>query len=133
MLYDVTVLSIRPGGTPKSLPLLNEWITGNKGRGELLACWYTDIGALNRVLLIRGYADETSLGADRAALAPREDRFGVGDALTGVETETYVSFPFIEPIKAGSYGPVYEVRTYLLKPGDWRGPWRPGAKRLPNA
>ena len=53
VLYDVTILSIRPAGTPKSLSLLNDWITANKGRGEFLACWYTEIGALNRVLLIR--------------------------------------------------------------------------------
>jgi hypothetical protein len=132
MLYDVTILSIRPGGTPKSLALLSDWITANKGRGELLACWYTEIGALNRVLVIRGYADEASLGADRAALATREDRFGVGDLLIGVETDTYVAFPFIEPIKAGSYGPVYEVRTYLLKPGGLAGTMEAWRKSVPE-
>jgi len=121
MLYDVTILTIRPGGTPKSLALLNDWIAANKGTGELLACWSAEIGALNRVLLIRGYADEASLGAERAALGAREDRFGVGDLLTGVETDTYVPFDFIEPIKPGAYGPVYEVRTYLLKPGGLPG------------
>jgi hypothetical protein len=41
VLYDVTILSIRPAGTPKSLSLLNDWITANKGRGKFLACWYT--------------------------------------------------------------------------------------------
>ena len=35
MLYDVTILGIRPGSTPKSLPLLNEWIAANKGRYNL--------------------------------------------------------------------------------------------------
>jgi hypothetical protein len=132
MLYDVTILAIRPGGTPKSLPQLNAWITANKGRGELLACWYTEIGTLNRVLVIRGYEDEASLGADRAALAAREDCFGVGDLLSGVETDTYVSFPFIEPIKAGSYGPVYEVRTYLLKPGGLAGTMEAWRKSVPE-
>ena len=132
MLYDVTILAIRPGGTPKSLPQLNAWITANKGRGELLACWYTEIGALNRVLVIRGYADEASLGADRAALAAREDCFGLGDLLSGVETDTYVALPFIEPIKAGSYGPVYEVRTYLLKPGGLAGTMEAWRKSIPE-
>jgi len=132
MLYDITILSIRPGGTLKSLPLLNDWLAANKGRGELFACWYTEIGALNRVLMIRGYADDASLGADRAALATREDRFGVGDLLTGVETDAYVSFPFIEPIKPGSYGPVYEVRTYLLKPGGLPGTMEAWRKSIPE-
>jgi NIPSNAP len=128
MLYDVTILTIRPGATPKSLPALGEWIAANKGRGELLACWYSEIGALNRVLLIRRYGDDASLGADRAGLTAGEDRFGVGEALTGVESDTYVSFPCMDPIEPGAYGPVYEVRTYLLKPDGlagtidaWRG------------
>ena len=30
MLYDITILGIRPGGTPKSLPLLNDWLAANK-------------------------------------------------------------------------------------------------------
>jgi hypothetical protein len=132
MLYDVRILSIRPGGTPKSLGLLNDWIATNKGRGELLACWYTEIGALNRVLLIHGYRDEASLGADRAGLAAGEDRLGLGDLLTGVETDTYVSFPFIEPIKVGTYGPIYEVRTYLLKPGGLAGTMEAWRKSLPE-
>jgi len=132
MLYDVTILTTRPGGTPKSLPLLNDWIAANKGRGALLACWYAEIGALNRVLLIRGYEDEASLAADRAALAAREDRFGLGDLLTGVETDTYLSFPFIEEIKAGAYGPIYEVRTYLLKPGGLAGTMEAWNKSVPE-
>jgi hypothetical protein len=132
MLYDVTILSIRPGGTPKSLPLLNDWIGANKGRGALLACWYADIGALNRVLLIRGYEDEASVGADRAALAIREDRFGLGELLTGVDADTYVPFSFIEPIKPGAHGPLYEVRTYLLRPGGLAGTVEAWRKALPE-
>jgi NIPSNAP protein len=132
MLYDVTILGIRPAGTPKTLPLLNEWIMANKGRGELLACWYTEIGALNRVLIIRGYADEASLGADRTALADREDRYGIGELLTAAESDTYLAFDFIEPMKPGSYGPVYEVRTYLLKPGGLAGTREAWRKSIPE-
>src|SRR5438067_6942717 len=132
VLYDVTILSIRPASTPKSLSLLTDWITANKGRGEFLACWYTEIGALNRVLLIRGYADEASLGADRTALVAREDCYGIGDLLTGVESDTYVPFPFIDPIQPGAYGPVYEVRTYLLKPGGLAGTIEAWRKSVPE-
>jgi hypothetical protein len=85
------------------------------------------------VLLIRGYADEASLGADRTALVAREDCYGIGDLLTGVESDTYVPFPFIDPIQPGAYGPVYEVRTYLLTPGGLAATMKPGANRCPNA
>ena len=132
MLYDVTILGMRPGAMAKSLPLLNDWLAANKGRGELLTCWYTEIGALNRVLLIRAYEDEARLGADRAALAVREDRYGVGDHLIGVDADTYVPFSFIEPMKPGTYGPVYEVRTYLLRPGGLAGTIEAWRKAFPE-
>ena len=82
--------------------------------------------------MIRRYEDEASLGAERAELAAREDRLGLGDLLTGVETDTYVSFPFIEPIKPGTYGPVYEVRTYLLKPGALAATMEAWRKSIPE-
>jgi len=31
--------------------------------------------------------------------------------------DTYVSFDFIAPLRPGQFGPCYEVRTYMLKPG----------------
>jgi hypothetical protein len=119
MPYDVTLLSLRPGATSKALPLIGEWLAAHKGRGELLACWYAEIGALNRVLLIRGYQDEASLAADRNWAGG--ETFGLGELLVGSESDTYVSFPFLEPIKPGAYGPFYEVRTYLLKPDGLTG------------
>jgi hypothetical protein len=121
MPYDVTMLTIRPGGTPKALPLIGDWLAANKGRGELLACWYAEIGALNRVLVMRGYRDEASLAADRSALPAGDDRLGLGDLLVGAESDAYVPFPFMEPIKPGAHGPFYEVRTYLLKPDGLAG------------
>ena len=30
--------------------------------------------------------------------------------------DTFVMFPFFQPMKAGQYGPIFEVRTYRLKP-----------------
>ena len=33
-----------------------------------------------------------------------------------MSTDTFVQFPFIPQIKPGQYGPIFEVRTYQLKP-----------------
>src|SRR5438034_1115817 len=108
MPYDVTLLSLRPGATSKALPLIGEWLAAHKGRGELLACWYAEIGALNRVLLIRGYQDEASLAADRNWAGG--ESFGLGELLVGSESDTYVSFPFVEPIKPGARAERSEAR-----------------------
>ena len=33
-----------------------------------------------------------------------------------MSSDTFVQFPFLPAIKPGQYGPIFEVRTYLLKP-----------------
>ena len=50
--------------------------------------------------------------------------------------DTYASFPFMQAMQAGQYGPVFEVRTYVLKPDGvaatielWRQ-WVPGRTTL---
>ena len=56
MHYDVTIITVRPGTHLKALARLKETFPSSAG-GELLACWYSDIGALNQILLIRAAPD----------------------------------------------------------------------------
>jgi NIPSNAP len=115
MDYDVTIITVRPGTHPEALARLEKTLPLSTG-GELLACWYSDIGALNQILLIRAAPDIVHIHADRVKLLRTEDPFGIGEYIVGMSMDTYVSFPFMQPMKAGQYGPVFEVRTYLLKP-----------------
>jgi hypothetical protein len=115
MDYDVTIITVRPGTHPEALARLENTLPTSMG-GELLACWYTEIGALNQILLIRPAPDITRIQADRVKLLKAENPFGVGEYIVGMSMDTYVSFPFMQPMKAGQYGPVFEVRTYVLKP-----------------
>src|SRR5580700_5414877 len=48
--YDVTILTVRPGTHPRALEVLGSSL-GNDT--NLLACWYSDIGAVNQILIIR--------------------------------------------------------------------------------
>ena len=116
MLYDVTILTVRPGTTPKALPQLDQWLRGTRLGGTLLACWLTEIGALNQILLIREYGSEPAIAADRDAIVRSGNPYGVADMITAASCDTYVSFPFLSPMQAGSAGPIFEVRTYVLKP-----------------
>ena len=113
MHYDVTIITVRPGTHPEALARLKETLPSSGG-GELLACWYSEIGALNRILLIR--ADFMGVHADRVKMLRTENPFGIGQYIVGMSMDTYVSFPFMQPMKTGRYGPVFEVRTYVLKP-----------------
>jgi hypothetical protein len=112
--YDVTIIAVRPGTHPPALTALGKTIANDPA---LLACWFSDIGAVNQILIIKKPASaEAALEARLAALASRNP-FGVGEYITGMAMDTYVSFDFIAPLRPGDFGPCYEVRTYGLKPG----------------
>jgi hypothetical protein len=104
MHYNVTIATVRPGAHPAALERLKDAPFAR----NLLACWFTDLGALNQIMMIGDIPAEALASANP---------LGIGDLIAGVTTDRYVSFDFMPPIAAGSHGPVYEVRTYLLKPG----------------
>jgi hypothetical protein len=112
--YDVTVAAVRPGTHPQALAVLEN---GLRGDASLLGCWYSDIGAVNQILIIRNVINVVS-GADaRAAVLTSPDPWGLNDYLVGLTMDAYESFDFIAPMRRGDFGPCYEVRSYGLKPG----------------
>lgn len=69
------------------------------------------------ILLLRGYDDADTLAAERDAVLRGGDLYGLGDLVVAVEADTWVPFPFTAPVAPGEVGPIFEVRTYLLRPG----------------
>jgi len=110
-LYDVTIITVRPGTHPQALDVL-----GNSAASDdtLLGCWYSDIGAGNQILLVRNAA--VTLDA-RFAAQNAASPLGIGEYIVAMATDTYASFDFIPPMRPGNFGPCYEVRTYVIKPG----------------
>ncbi len=122
--YDVTIISVRPGTHPRTAAALEDGLSGAPG---FLGCWYSEIGALNRILIIRQVDDVAADLAWRAAVLNSGDPFGIGQFVTGLSMDTYAAFDFLPPLQAGEFGPYYEVRSYVLKPdglGPTRALWR---------
>jgi len=111
--YDVTTLSVRPGTHPQALAVLGKSLPNDR---NLLACWYSDIGKVNQILLIRTMTDPAGTLDARLAVLKDKSPFGVGEFITGMAMDTYMSFDFMPPMLPGEFGPCYEVRTYELKP-----------------
>src|SRR5262249_30184332 len=82
----------------------------------LLACWYSEIGALNRVLIIRKAIDPAAAIDRRLATLSAADPLGIGGFVTALSFDTYVSFDFMPPLRPSELGPCFEVRSYVLKP-----------------
>ena len=111
--YDVTIATVRPGTHPQALAALDKTLAGDS---NLLACWYSEIGALNRILIIRKSADAAKAIANRFAALSARNPFGIGEFITDLSLDTYVPFDFMPPLQPGTFGPCYEVRSYVLKP-----------------
>ena len=112
--YDVTIITVRPATHPKALSVLEGVLVNDPG---LLACWYSEIGALNQILIIRGMPDPKAALEARMAMLKSKNPFGVGEFMTGMSMDTFVAFDFLPPMQPGPYGPFYEVRSYILKTG----------------
>jgi len=110
--YDVTVFTVRPGTHPQALAVLGKTLADARG---LLACWYSEIGAINQILILREPADAAAALDERLAALSSHNPFGIGEFITGTAMDTYISFDFIAPMRPGTFGPCYEVRTYMLK------------------
>jgi len=112
--YDVTVIAVRPGTHPQALAVLGKTLAAD---ARLLACWYSDVGAVNQILLIRQITDAAATLETRLAALQSKNPFGLAEFITGMTMDIYVSLDFMPPLLPSEYGPCYEVRTYMLKPG----------------
>jgi hypothetical protein len=117
MLYELATLSIRLGSAPKAVAAIDAATKASEARGMLLGCWTTEIGPLNRLIVLRGFTDAAELAAERQRILATTDPFGCGEHLTGLSLESYAPFSFLPPVRPGAYGSVYEIRTYALKLG----------------
>ncbi len=113
-LYDVTVIAVRPGTHPQALAVLEKSLPKDPA---LLACWFSDIGAVNQIMVIRRAAGADAALDARLAAQNTGNPLGIGEYITAMTMDTYVSFDFIPPMQPGRFGPCYEVRNYVIKPG----------------
>ena len=122
MYYDIAILPLNFGSAAQAAPAIERFTRDPAARGELLGCWFSDIGVLNQMWVLRGFDDLDSLHAERSRCLYSADPFGCAAVLAGpIEYTGYQGFPWMKPIRpsteSGLVGPVYEIRTYGIKPG----------------
>jgi hypothetical protein len=115
---------------PKALPRLEEGLSA--AGGKLLACWTTDIGMLNQIMAIREFDSAQAAAQAREQTVMGENPFGVGEFINSMTSDTYAPLPFLPKLQPGTYGPFFEVRTYLMKGGVSGGNMQRWEKALPK-
>lgn len=117
MIYDFTVIGLRPNMLGAVLPKLQQAVTGAIQNGQLLGCFSCEFGVLNRFAILSAYPDAKALGEDRAAMVASGDPYGLGEYLGSIDHAAYTPLAFMSDIEPGKYGPFYEIRTYGVGPG----------------
>ena len=119
MYYELATMTL-PFGTAAQAATNVQTFTA-QGQGELLGCWFTDIGVLNQMIVLRGFDDLATLQAERQRTQQNASPFGCGEIFQSLEQHSYQGFPWMKPVRpsaeSGIQGPVYEIRTYGIKPG----------------
>ncbi len=111
MIYDVTIITVRPATQNHALAVLKDSLATAPDR-QLLACWTSEIGALNQILILRHFDDQAAALDERRAALESGNPFAIGELVTSMSFDSYVQFPLLDPIASGDFGPVYEVRSY---------------------
>jgi hypothetical protein len=117
MLYDFTVIGLRPNMLGMVLPRLQAAVEGAVVAGTLLGCFSCEFGLLNRFAILTAYRDDQALAADRAAMVASGDPYGLGEYIGSIDRAAYRPLDFMTDVEPGKYGPFYEVRTYAVAPG----------------
>lgn len=113
VIYDVVTLTVNVGATADALAKIRD---AEPAEGAtLLGAWFSDIGTLGKVMVLRSFESEQKQVVARKRLLLEGNPFGAAGLITDVEVGTYAPFPFLPPITGGEFGAVYEMRVYGLK------------------
>lgn len=121
MYYELATLTLPFGTAPQAAAGVKAFAEAPGAQGELLGCWTTEIGPLNRMIVLRGFTDAAQLAAEDARVLQSASPYGCAETGATFERHGYRGFPWMAPVRpsaeSGIRGPVYEIRTYCFQPG----------------
>jgi len=116
MLHTVAYLELRPQTLAPALKCVERWLSREGRVGALHACWYSNLGPANRIMVWRGFDGEEVLIEEQHRLARSDDPFGAADYLAGLSSDVFREIDFVGPPSHAVRGPLFEVRDYVLRP-----------------
>lgn len=116
-LYQLINITIKMGTTATVAAGIQSFYQAETAKGKLLGVFFSDIGELNQVVVLRSYASQQELDDENARLAAQENLFEASENIIRYSVENFAGFDFLPEVEVGEFGPVYEIRTYELKHG----------------
>jgi hypothetical protein len=121
MYYDLATLTLPFGTAAQAAQNVLADCSAPQAGGELLGCWFSDIGVLNQMWVLRGFDSLQALRAERERTQNSANPLGCGEIFQSLEQHSYQGFAWMKPARpsaeSGIRGPVYEIRTYGIKTG----------------
>ncbi len=121
MYYELATMTLPFGTAGQAATQVQAFTQDTQAQGELLGCWFSDIGQLNQMIVMRGFDTLQALQAERQRTHQHASPFGCGEIFQSLELHSYQGFSWMKPVRptseSGVQGPVYEIRTYGIKPG----------------
>ena len=78
MIYEIATLTIKLGTAPKAIAGIGDYVKAPTAKGTLLGCWATEIGDLNQLMVLRGFADSAELLKERERILQTPNRLAPG-------------------------------------------------------
>lgn len=121
MIYEVRTYRVPPRTQPAFVKTFGEAYEHRKKVSELAAFFFTEIGPLNEVIHVWPYENL----AERDAMRTKGSQDGTwppkfADPPQHMQSEIFTPFPFTPTMPAGKMGPVFEWRSYMIKPGGMK-------------
>ena len=129
MLYELFTAEVRPGTLGAAVQRLGEAVAARGTSSGLLGCWTTEIGQVNELVALSAVAGSSSVGD---GVAGHWLAAGLTEFLVTARLEHLQLFPFLPEVQPGSFGRVYELRNYVMKPGTTQETIERWEKALPK-
>ena len=122
MIYEVRTYRLKPRGVPEFLKAFGEGYESRKELSPISAFLYSEIGPLNQVVHIWPYESAGERERIRAESMKNPDwPPKVAHLQEHMTSEIFVPFPFTPQMATGKLGPIFEWRSYMLRPGAMPG------------
>ena len=119
MIYEFRTYTLKPRALPEFLKRFGDALGPRLALSKLAACWYTEIGPLNQVIHVWGYADVL----ERSRIRAEAVRMGIWppkthELIVDMRSEIFEPLPFSPPLEPSNHGPYFEMRSYVLAPAS---------------
>ncbi len=120
MIYEIRTYNCIPGGAQELIQRVGAAYENRAKYSEVAGFWYTDIGPLHQVVHLWPYQSLEDRLRIRSEAAKDENwPPNTYDLIADMQSEIFMPTPFCPEIQVGNLGPVYEMRTYTIKPGGF--------------